>query len=33
MRRGNEVTITTGSKEFHYTVAGEDRPHLLLRRL
>src|SRR5262249_46898116 len=33
MRRGNDVTITTGSKEFHYTVVAEAAPHILLRRL
>jgi uncharacterized membrane protein len=32
-RRGNEVTITTGPKEFHYQIAAESPPHLLLRRL
>src|SRR5262249_8385535 len=33
MRRGHDVTITTGSKEFHYTVVAEAAPHILLRRL
>jgi uncharacterized membrane protein len=32
-RRGNEVTITAGSNEFHYKIAAEASPHLLLRRL
>ena len=31
-RRGNEVTITAGSNEFHYKIAAEASPHLVLRR-
>jgi len=31
-RRGNEVTIATGSNEFHYKIAAEASPHLVLRR-
>ena len=31
-RRGNDVTIVSGSQEFHYTVAAEGGPHVLLRR-